>query len=94
MTMLSASEARKRLNDLLDEVRETHEPIRIVGKRSSAVLISEEDWRAIEETLHLTSIPGLRESIKKGLKTPVEKCGGGSGLVSWRCGGRPGAFRG
>ncbi len=75
MTTLSASEARKRLNDLLDEVRETHEPIRIVGKRSSAVLISEEDWRAIEETLHLNSIPGLRESIKKGLKTPVEKCG-------------------
>ena len=75
MTMLSASEARKRLNDLLDEVRETHEPIRIVGKRSSAVLISEEDWRAIEETLHLTSIPAVRESIKKGLKTPVEKCG-------------------
>ena len=75
MTTLSASEARKRLYNLVDEVKETHEPVQIVGKRSSAVLVSEEDWRAIEETLYLASIPGMRESIKKGLKTPVEKCG-------------------
>jgi antitoxin YefM len=74
MTTLSASEARKRLYNLVDEVTESHEPVQIVGKRSSAVLVSEEDWKAIEETLCLVSIPGMRESIKKGLKTPVEKC--------------------
>jgi antitoxin YefM len=74
MTTLTASEARKRLYNLVDEVKETHVPVQIVGKRSSAVLVSEEDWRAIEETLHLLSIPGMRESIRKGLKTPVEKC--------------------
>ena len=74
MTTLSASEARKRLYNLVDEVRDSHEPVQIVGKRSSAVLISEEDWKAIEETLYLASIPGMRESIKKGLKTPVGKC--------------------
>lgn len=74
MTTLSASEARKRLYSLVDEVKESHEPVQIVGKRSSAVLISEEDWKAIEETLYLTSIPGMRESITKGLKTPIEKC--------------------
>jgi antitoxin YefM len=74
MTILSASEARKRLYNLVDEVKESHEPVQIVGRRSSAVLVSEEDWRAIEETLYLTSIPGMRESIKKGLKTPVDKC--------------------
>jgi antitoxin YefM len=74
MTTLSASDARKRLYTLVDEVRETHVPVQIVGKRSSAVLVSEEDWRAIEETLYLLSIPGMRESIRKGLKTPVEKC--------------------
>lgn len=74
MTILSASEARKRLYNLVDEVKESHEPVQIVGKRSSAVLVSEEDWRAIEETLYLASVPGIRESIKKGLKTPVEKC--------------------
>ena len=74
MTTLSASEARKRLYTLVDEVRETHVPVQIVGKRSSAVLVSEEDWRAIEETLYLLSIPGMRKSIQKGLKTPVGKC--------------------
>ena len=74
MTTLSASDARKRLYILVDEVKETHVPVQIVGKRNSAVLVSEEDWRAIEETLHLTSIPGMRDSIQKGLKTPVEKC--------------------
>jgi antitoxin YefM len=74
MTTLSASEARKRLYNLVDEVKETHLPVQIVGKRSSAILVSEEDWRAIGETLHLLSIPGMRESIRKGLKTPVEKC--------------------
>ena len=74
MTTLSASEARKRLYNLVDEVKESHKPIQIVGKRSSAVLISEDDWKAIEETLYLVSIPGMRESIKKGLKTPVENC--------------------
>lgn len=79
MTTLSASEARKRLYNLVDEVKDSHEPVQIVGKRSSAVLISEEDWKAIEETLHLASIPGMRESIKKGLKTPVGKCSEGPG---------------
>lgn len=74
MTTLSASEARKRLYSLVDEVKESHEPVQIVGKRSSAVLISEEDWKAIAETLYLSSIPGMRESIKKGLRTAVEKC--------------------
>ena len=74
MTTLSASEARKRLYNLVDEVKQTHTPIQIIGKRGSAVLVSEEDWRAIEETLYLMSIPGMRESIRKGLKTPVEKC--------------------
>lgn len=74
MTTLSASEARKRLYNLVDEVKESHEPVQIVGKRNSAVLVSEEDWKAISETLYLASIPGMRESIKRGLKTPVEKC--------------------
>jgi len=74
MPTLTATEARKRLYSLVDEVKETHEPIQIVGKRSSAFLISEEDWRAIQETLFLISIPGMRESIQEGLDTPVEEC--------------------
>ncbi len=74
MTTVSATEARKRLYRLLDELSESHEPVQISGKRGSAVLVSEEDWRSIQETLYLLSIPGMRESIVKGLNTPVEKC--------------------
>lgn len=74
MTTLTATEARKCLYSLVDDVAESHTPIQIVGKRNSAVLISEEDWRAIQETLYLTSIPGMRESITEGMKTPIGEC--------------------
>ena len=74
MSTLTATEARKRLYTLLDEVSESHEPVHIAGKRHGAVLVSEEDWRAIQETLYLMSVPGMRESIIKGMKVPVEKC--------------------
>jgi len=74
MTSITATEARKKLYTLLDDVADSHEPVRIAGKRNSAVLVAENDWRAIQETLYLTSIPGMRDSIIKGLKTPVEKC--------------------
>ena len=74
MTTLSATEARKSLYNLVDEVALSHDPIQIIGKRHSAVLISEDDWRAIQETLYLTAIHGMRESIKKGLETPVAEC--------------------
>jgi PHD/YefM family antitoxin component YafN of YafNO toxin-antitoxin module len=59
---------------LLDDAAESHEPIQITGKRSSAVLVAEDDWRAIQESLYLISIPGMRESIRVGLDTPVSAC--------------------
>lgn len=74
MASLTVTETRKQLYSLLDEVAESHEPVRIAGRRHPAVLVSEADWRAIQETLYLTGIPGMRESIVKGLKTPVGKC--------------------
>ncbi|MBA2592707.1 MAG: type II toxin-antitoxin system Phd/YefM family antitoxin [Pseudomonadota bacterium] len=74
MTTLTASEARSNLYRLIDEAASTHSPILITGKRSNAVLISEEDWRAIQETVYLLSIPGMRESIREGLSTPIEEC--------------------
>jgi len=74
MTSITATEARKRLYSLVDDIAESHQPVQIAGRRHCAVLVSEEDWRAIQETLYLTSIPGMRQSIRKGLKTPVEKC--------------------
>jgi len=74
MTTLTASKARSNLYKLLDRVAQLHEPIQITGKRNNAVLIAEEDWRAVKETLYLLSVPGMRESIRKGLKTPLKKC--------------------
>jgi antitoxin YefM len=73
MTTFLASQARANLYKLLDRTALSHEPIQIKGKRPSAVLISEDDWRSIQETLYLLSIPGMRESIGKGLKTPIKK---------------------
>ena len=80
MTALTVTQARKKLYRLLDEANESHEPMFIEGKRGGAVLIGEEDWSAIEETLYLTSIPGMRESIKSGLKTPLSKT---SKTIKW-----------
>ena len=74
MTSMKATEARSKLYTLLDTVAASHEPIQITGKRNSAVLVAHDDWRAIQETLYLVSIPGMRASIIKGLKTPAEKC--------------------
>ena len=73
MTILSASEARANLYRLIDQTAESHEPIFISGKRTGAVLVSEEDWKAIQETLFLLSVPGLRESIKEGMAEPVNE---------------------
>ena len=74
MTTISVTQARTNLYKLVDSVHESHTPIHITGKRHSAVLISEEDWSAIQETLMLTSVPGMVNSIKKGFTTPVEEC--------------------
>ncbi len=74
MATLTATEARANLYRLIDQVGKSHKPIHINGKHASAVLISEEDWSAIQETLHLLSIPGMGKSIKKGLKEPLKKC--------------------
>ena len=74
MTTLKATEARAMLYKLIDEAASSHKPITITGKRSNAVLLSEADWNAIQETLYLLSIPGMRESIRQGLKTPLSKC--------------------
>lgn len=71
MTTLSASEARANLHRLIDDAAESHRPILIAGKRNSAVLLSAEDWQAIQETLHLLSVPGMRESVKNGMAEPL-----------------------
>ena len=74
MTILNVTEARSKLYSLIDETASTHQPIVITGKRGNAVLVSEEDWNAISETLHLLSVPGMRDSIKEGMDTDISEC--------------------
>jgi len=74
MTTLNATEARSKLYALIDETSTSHQPIVITGKRGNAVLLAEEDWNAITETLHLLSIPGMRESIREGMDTNLDEC--------------------
>ena len=74
MKTITAGKARASLHRLLHEMVASHEPIQILGKNANAVLIAEDDWRAIQETLYLLSVPGMRESIREGLNTPVSEC--------------------
>ncbi len=76
MTIVNATEARSNLYSLIDETADSHQPIVIKGKRSNAVLISEDDWNAINETLYLMSIPGMRESILEGMNTDISELDG------------------
>ncbi len=73
MHTLTASEARANLYRLIDDAATSHQPILISSKRSSAVLISTDDWSAIQETLYLLAVPGMRESIKQGMAEPLAK---------------------
>ena len=74
MSTFNATEARSKLYALMDEAAETHQPITITGKRGNAVLLCEEDWNAINETLYLLSVPGMRESIREGMETDLDEC--------------------
>ena len=73
MTILNVTEARSKLYSLIDETTETHQPVIITGKRGNAVLVAEEDWNAISETLNLLSVPGMQESIQEGLKQDLSE---------------------
>lgn len=76
MKTIPTETAKAMLDRLLQEVADTHEPVQITGEPVNGVLISEDDWRSIQETLYLLSIPGMRESIREGLNTPIQDCDG------------------
>ncbi len=80
MTTLNASDARANLYRLIDQANDSHIPVIITGKRNNAVLLSEDDWNSIQETLFLTSIPGMRESIIAGMQEPISE---GSKSLDW-----------
>ena len=72
--MIPVNEAQQQLQSLIDSASQSHQPIVITGQNSNAVLLSEADWVSVQETLYLLSIPGMRESIREGLATPIEQC--------------------
>lgn len=74
MTIVSISKARSILYRLVDDTLQSHKPVMIAGKRGNAVLLAEEDWNAINETLYLLSIPGMRDSIVEGMNTDLDDC--------------------
>ncbi|ESA36964.1 prevent-host-death family protein [Leptolyngbya sp. Heron Island J] len=74
MSTHPVNEAAKNLQQLIDEVIESHKPVIITNEGNNAVLLSEEDWSSIQETLYLLAVPGMRESIKEGLAAPIEDC--------------------
>ncbi len=78
--IMSATQARTNLYRLIDEAAQSHTPVIITGKHNNAVLVSQSDWEAIQETLYLSSVPGMRESIKEGLQTPISNC---SKILDW-----------
>ena len=80
MTTVTATKARNNLYSLIDEANESHIPIQITGKRGNAILVSEDDWKAISETIYLSTIPGMVESIKEGMDEAIENC---SDTLEW-----------
>ena len=74
MTIINVTKARSNLYKLIDETHQTHQPITITGKRGNAVLLSEDDWTSINESLFLLSVPEMRESIRKGIGTNLSDC--------------------
>lgn len=74
MSILNATNARKNFFKLMDETITTHEPVYVTGKNGNVVMLSEEDYKSIQETMYLCSLPGMREKIIKGLNTPLTEC--------------------
>ena len=71
--MIPINEAQQQLQQLIAPMNQSHQPIAL-GKTSNAVLLSESDWASVQETLYLLSVPGMRESIREGMATPIEDC--------------------
>ncbi len=74
MTTMPSDKAGMNLSDIIAQISISHEPVEILGEGGTAVLVSEEDWRSIQETLYLISVPGMRESIRENMAIPVEQC--------------------
>lgn len=74
MSIINATKARANFYKLMEETITSHEPTFITGKKGNVVLISEEDYKAMEETIYLSSIPGMKEKLIEGMNTPLDEC--------------------
>lgn len=74
MPTITELEAKSVLPRLIEDAATSHQPVVITGERHNAVLVSQDDWSSIQETLYLLSIPGMRESIREGMETPLDEC--------------------
>lgn len=74
MSTLNATSARNNFFKIIEEALTTHKPITVTGKSGNVIIMSEEDYFSIQETMYLCSIPGMREKIEKGLNTPLDEC--------------------
>lgn len=74
MPTITVTEARNNLSRFIEHTHQSHAPMVIRGKRGNAVLLAEEDWVAVQETLFLLGSPGMREAVGEGLATPLEAC--------------------
>ena len=74
MSVINATTARNNFFRVMDEAIDTREPICVTGKKGNVVIVSEEDWRSIQATLYLVSIPGMKEKLLAGMATPVSEC--------------------
>ena len=83
MHVITATEARANIFRLMDHIAESHEPIMVTGRRCNSVMISEEDWRGIQETIYICSIPGMAKSLIAASNEPIEK---GSEKLPWKSG--------
>ena len=72
MITVSVKEASDKLPDLVENTIEELEPVLVSGKKNNAVLMAESDWQAMNETLQLLSVPGMRDAIKNGLSENLE----------------------
>ena len=74
MTNINVTNFRKNIYELLDQTIKYNEPINISTENGNAILISEEDYNNLMETLYISSIPGLKEDIIKGMKEDIDEC--------------------
>jgi antitoxin YefM len=80
MPVLNVKNVKENLDAILETIQDTYEPLIIAGEKHSAVLVSEDVWRSIEETLYLSSIPGMKESIINGMREKIEEC---ASTIEW-----------